>query len=328
MLQDRFQRTINYLRISVTDRCNLRCVYCMPPQGITWQPHSSIMRYEEIVEVARVMAGLGLREIRLTGGEPLVRPGVTGLVRMLAALPGIEDIALTTNGLLLEKMSAELAQAGLRRVNVSLDTLKPERFARISRGGDWSRTWRGLEAAQASGLAPIKLNMVVLRGVNEDEIEEMARLTLTHPWQVRFIELMPTQNHVPWGNEFPPLEKAYISLQEIRQRLEPLGLEPANTKVGNGPATEYRLRGAVGQVGFISPVGDAFCNRCNRLRLTADGRLRPCLFSDLEVPLLPALRAGEPILPLIQQAVELKPEGHTLHQNPILLGRCMAQIGG
>ena len=328
MLQDRFQRTINYLRISVTDRCNLRCVYCMPPQGITWQPHSSIMRYEEIVEVARVMAGLGLREIRLTGGEPLVRPGVAGLVRMLSGLPGIEDIALTTNGLLLEKMAAELAEAGLRRVNVSLDTLKPERFARISRGGDWSRAWRGLEAAQAAGLTPIKLNMVVLRGVNDDEIEDMARLTLTRPWQVRFIELMPTQNQVPWGEEFPPLEKAYISLQEIRQRLEPLGLEPVDGKVGNGPASEYRLRDALGKIGFISPVGEAFCSRCNRLRLTADGRLRPCLFSDLEVPLLPALRAGEPILPLIQQAVQLKPEGHTLHQNPILLGRCMAQIGG
>jgi len=328
VLQDRFQRTINYLRISVTDRCNLRCVYCMPPQGITWQPHSSIMRYEEIVEVARVMAGLGLREIRLTGGEPLVRPGVAGLVRMLSGLPGIEDIALTTNGLLLEKMAAELAEAGLRRVNVSLDTLKPERFARISRGGDWSRAWRGLEAAQAAGLTPIKLNMVVLRGVNDDEIEDMARLTLTRPWQVRFIELMPTQNQVPWGEEFPPLEKAYISLQEIRQRLEPLGLEPVDGKVGNGPASEYRLRDALGKIGFISPVGEAFCSRCNRLRLTADGRLRPCLFSDLEVPLLPALRAGEPILPLIQQAVQLKPEGHTLHQNPILLGRCMAQIGG
>ena len=328
MLQDRFNRSINYLRISVTDRCNLRCVYCMPPQGIAWQPHAAIMRYEEIVEVARVMAGLGLREIRLTGGEPLVRPGVAGLVRMLAGLPGIEDIALTTNGLLLEKMAAELAEAGLRRVNVSLDTLKPERFARISRGGDWSRAWRGLEAAQAHGLTPIKLNMVVLRGVNDDEIEDMARLTLTRPWQVRFIELMPTQNQVPWGDEFPPLEAAYISLQEIRQRLEPLGLEPVNTKVGNGPASEYRLRDGLGKIGFISPVGDAFCSRCNRLRLTADGRLRPCLFSDLEVALLPALRAGEPILPLIRQAVDLKPEGHTLHQNPILLGRCMAQIGG
>ncbi len=328
MLQDRYQRTINYLRISVTDRCNLRCVYCMPPQGIVWQPHSSIMRYEEIVEVARVMAGLGLREIRLTGGEPLVRPGVADLVRLLAALPGIEDIALTTNGLLLDKLAPELAEAGLKRVNVSLDTLKPERFARITRGGNWDRVWRGLEAAEAQRLTPIKLNMVVLRGVNDDEIEDMARLTLARSWQVRFIELMPTQNQVPWGNEFPPLDKAYISLQDIRQRLEPLGLEPVDGKVGNGPASEYRLRDGLGKIGFISPVGDAFCNRCNRLRLTADGKLRPCLFSDLEVPLLPALRAGEPILPLIQQAVQLKPEGHTLHENPILLGRCMAQIGG
>jgi GTP 3',8-cyclase len=328
MLHDRYRRAISYLRISVTDRCNLRCVYCMPPEGIVWQPHSSIMSYEEIVEVARVMAGEGLREIRLTGGEPLVRPGVADLVRMLAALPGIEDIALTTNGVLLDKMSAELASAGLRRVNVSLDTLRPERFARISRGGDWSRTWRGLEAAEAAGLTPIKLNMVVLRGVNEDEIEDMARITLTHPWQVRFIELMPTQNQVPWGSEFPPLEEAYISLQEIKKRLEPLGLEAVTTKVGNGPASEYRLRDGIGKIGFISPVGDSFCSRCNRLRLTADGRLRPCLFSDLEVALLPALRAGEPILPLIEQAVDLKPEGHTLHQNPIVLGRCMAQIGG
>jgi GTP 3',8-cyclase len=328
MLRDRWDRPIRYLRISVTDRCNLRCVYCMPPEGVPWQPHSAILRYEEMAEVARVMAGQGLTEVRLTGGEPLVRPGLPTLVRMLAAIPGIDDIALTTNGVLLETMAAELAEAGVRRVNVSFDTLRPERFARISRGGDWQRVWRGLEAAEAHGLMPVKLNVVVLRGVNDDEIEALARLTLTHPWHVRFIELMPTQNQIPWGDEFPPLEQAYIPLSEIRARLEPLGLEETPASVGHGPAKEFRLLGGLGKIGFISPLGEAFCDRCNRLRLTADGKLRPCLFSNIEVPLLPALRAGEPILPLIEEAVALKPSGHTLHQEPVFLGRCMAQIGG
>lgn len=328
MLQDQWLRPITYLRVSVTDRCNLRCVYCMPPEGIPWQPHSAIMRYEEIATVAQVLAEQGLHEIRLTGGEPLVRPGLANLVRLLAAIPGIDDIALTTNGLLLEKQAAELAAAGLRRVNVSLDTLQPERFARLTRGGDWGRAWRGLEAAEAGGLTPIKINMVVIRGVNEDEVEAMARLTLAHRWQVRFIELMPTQNQQPWGADLPPLDQAYVALPEIRARLEALGLEAAPDKVGQGPAQEFHLKGGLGRIGFISPLGDVFCSRCNRLRLTADGKLRPCLFSDEEVPLLPALRAGEPLLPLIRQAAAIKPVGHTLHQEAIVLNRHMAQIGG
>jgi cyclic pyranopterin phosphate synthase len=328
MLLDRWSRSMTYLRVSVTDRCNLRCVYCMPPEGVPWQPHASIMRYEEIAEVERVMAGQGLREVRLTGGEPLVRPGLPDLVRLVAAVPGIDDLALTTNGILLETLAAPLAQAGLRRINVSLDTLQADRFARVSRGGHLDRVWHGLEAAEAQGLSPIKLNMVVLRGFNDDEIESMARLTLTRPWQVRFIELMPTQNQIPWGSEFPSLDQAYISLHEIRARLEPLGLEAVADKVGRGPAREFRLRGALGTIGFISPLGESFCGQCNRLRLTADGKLRPCLFSDIEVPLLPALRAGEPILPLLEKAVALKPEGHTLHANSLPLSRCMSQIGG
>ena len=328
MLQDRWQRCLTYLRVSVTDRCNLRCVYCMPPEGVPWQPHSAILRYEEIAEVVRVMAEMGLREVRLTGGEPLVRPGLPDLVRMLAIIPGIDDLALTTNGVLLESMAAPLKAAGLRRVNVSLDTLQPDRFARVTRGGHLERVLQGLQAAEAAGLNPVKLNMVVLRGFNDDEIEAMARLTLAHPWQVRFIELMPTQNQVPWGSEFPPLEQAYFSLQEVRARLEPLGLEAATEKVGRGPAREFRLRGAQGSLGFISALGESFCDECNRLRLTADGRLRPCLFSDIEVPLLPALRAGESIVPLLEKAAALKPEAHTLHAETPTLGRCMAQIGG
>jgi cyclic pyranopterin phosphate synthase len=328
MLQDRWHRSLTYLRVSVTDRCNLRCVYCMPPEGVPWQPHSAILRYEEIAEVARVMAEMGLREVRLTGGEPLVRPGLPDLVRMLAIIPGIEDLTLTTNGILLESMAAPLKEAGLRRVNVSLDTLQADRFARVSRGGRLERVLQGLEAAEAAGLSPIKLNTVVLRGFNDDEIEAMARLTLTRPWQVRFIELMPTQNQTPWGSEFPPLDQAYFSLQEVRARLEPLGLEAAPTKVGRGPAREFRLRGAQGSLGFISAVSEAFCDECNRLRLTADGKLRPCLFSDIEVPLLPALRAGESIVPLLEKAAALKPEAHTLRAKAPVLGRCMAQIGG
>ncbi len=328
MLQDRFGRQITYLRVSVTDRCNFRCVYCMPPGGITWQPHESILRFEEIAEVVRVAAAGGVRSVRLTGGEPLVRKNLPDLVRLIRDIPGIEDISLTTNGTLLEHLAPRLADAGLRRVNISLDTVRPDKFKRITRGGSIEAAWRGIAAAERSGLYPIKLNIVAMRGVNQDELLDMARLTLEKPWDVRFIELMPVQNQLAWGEGFPSPDQAYLPIQEMMQVLQPLGLEPMDRTVGSGPAKEYHIPGAPGRLGFISPIGEHFCATCNRMRLTADGHLRPCLLSDAEVDVMPALRRGEPVLPLLQQAIEAKPEGHNLGSAPGPNGRTMMQIGG
>ncbi len=328
MLQDRFGRQITYLRVSVTDRCNFRCVYCMPPGGISWQPHDAIMRFEEIVEVVRVAAAGGVRSVRLTGGEPLVRKDLHELVGMIDAIPGIEDISLTTNGTLLDRMAARLAEAGLRRVNVSLDTVQPEKFAHITRGGSIQAVWRGIEAAEQAGLSPIKLNIVAMRGVNDDELLDMARLTLEKPWDVRFIELMPVQNQLPWGEGFPSPEHAFLSIQDMMEILSPLGLEPITRTVGSGPAKEYHIPAAPGRLGFISPIGEHFCATCNRMRLTADGHLRPCLLSDVEIDVLGPMRRGEVALPYLQQAIEAKPEGHTLGESHGPDGRTMMQIGG
>jgi cyclic pyranopterin phosphate synthase len=332
MLQDQYGRRITYLRISVTDRCNFRCVYCMPVEGVPWQAHGAIMQYEEIADVVRVAASQGINEVRLTGGEPLVRKDLPVLVRLINAIPGIRDISLTTNGILLDKMAGPLAQAGLKRVNISLDTLEPQRFTRITRGGSLARFWDGLHAAEMAGLNPIKLNVVVMRGVNDDELVDLARLSMEHDWQVRFIEIMPIRNQESWGPGFPAPEDVYFSIQEMLKILEPLGLDAVDYtrahSVGSGPAREYRLRGAVGTVGFISPLGEKFCDSCNRLRLTADGFLRPCLLKEIEIPVLPALRAGESILPLLQKAVALKPSSHELEEENYSTGRCMRQIGG
>ncbi len=332
MLVDSFGRSITYLRVSVTDRCNFRCVYCMPPEGIARRSHESIMRYEEIAEVVRVAAGLGVRKVRLTGGEPLVRLGLPRLVRMIADIEGIEDISLTTNGILLEKMAAELKDAGLNRVNVSLDTLNAEKFSRITRGGSLETTLRGLEAAEKHGLAPIKINAVAMRGVNDDELVDLARLSLDHPWNVRFIELMPVNNQQPWGPGFPDPSQIYLPIAEIKKALEPLELAPLPGSSHDGPAREYSLAGGPaagrGNIGFISPLSNHFCEQCNRLRLTADGSFRPCLLQDVEVPFLAAMRAGEPLLPYIQKAIMVKPLGHELSQAHLPAGRCMMQIGG
>ncbi len=328
MLLDPYGRQITYLRISVTDRCNFRCVYCMPADGVPWQSPAAIMTYEEIAEVIRVAAAQGVDEVRLTGGEPLVRKDLPELVRLIRAVPGIRDISLTTNGILLDTLAAPLAQAGLRRVNISLDTLDPQKFARITRGGSLDRFWKGVQAAEQAGLDPIKLNVVAMRGVNDDELLNLARLGIDHAWQVRFIEIMPIRNQASWGPDFPPPESAYLSIRDMLQILEPLGLQPVEHSVGSGPAREFRARGARGTIGFISPLGEKFCDRCNRLRLTADGYLRPCLLKEVEIPLLPALRAGEPVLPLIEQAVALKPSSHELEEENYSSGRCMRQIGG
>ena len=322
-LADSFHRPINYLRVSVTDRCNLRCVYCMPPEGISLMPHGDILRYEEICLVAKAAAELGITKLRLTGGEPLVRAGLTDLVAMLAKIKGIDDISMTTNGVLLGRYAVELKKAGLHRVNISLDSLRPERFHKITRMGKLDDVLKGIEAAKEVGLNPVKINMVVIRGTNDDEISHFALLTVSDAWHVRFIEFMPFM-------EKGKKNRFLVPVSEMMERIEALGkLEPSLPN-GAGPAKYYRLSGAKGTIGFISPVTECFCQACNRLRLTADGRLRPCLFSDDEVDLRGPLRQGatvEDIKHLIRQAVASKPEKHKLITG-VTCERFMSQIGG
>jgi len=324
---DSFARPINYLRISVTDRCNLRCVYCMPPQGIELRAHSEILTFEEIARLVGVAATLGITKIRLTGGEPLARLGLPDLVRLIAAIPGVDDIAMTTNGTLLACHADALVAAGLRRVNVSLDTLRPERFHQITRRGTPTDVWAGIEAAQRVGLRPIKLNNVVIRGLNEDEVTDFARMTLAHPWNVRFIEVMPLGANAAWAGD------GYVPMAEVRTRIEALfgALEPAGEPAGNGPARYFRIPGAAGTLGFITPVSEHFCFSCNRLRLTADGKLRPCLLSDAEIDLRTPLRAGatqQELAELLLSGIRVKPEGHDLAGGKAPVTRVMAEIGG
>jgi GTP 3',8-cyclase len=300
----------------------------MPADGIVMRDQRDMLRFEEIALVTRIAAENGVRRVRLTGGEPLVRMGLPTLVRMISTIPQIEDISLTTNGILLEKMAAELKDAGLQRINVSLDTLQPEKFNRITRGGSIEAVWRGLEAAERVGLTPIKLNVVAMRGVNDDELADLAKITLDHPWHIRFIELMPVNNERPWDAGFPSAADAFLSNVEIKQVLAPLGLTQAPEKSGVGPAREFIIPGATGRIGFISPLSEHFCHLCNRLRITADGCFRSCLLQDEEISFLPALRAGEPLLPLLLQAAASKPSGHKLALNQLPSGRCMLQIGG
>jgi cyclic pyranopterin phosphate synthase len=328
MLIDPFGRQITYLRVSITDRCNLRCVYCMPPEGVKWQPHEMILQYEEIAQIVSAAAKEGIREVRITGGEPLVRKNVPDLVRLIAAIPGIVDISLTTNGILLADQVAKLKDSGLKRVNVSLDTLRPELYARITRGGSLKKVFEGLDAAEKSRLKPIKLNAVILKGVNSAEVKDLAQLTIAHDWHVRFIELMPILNRSAWGEGFPKPEDLYLPIDAIRKDLEGLGLEPIASSVGYGPAEEFRIRGAKGKIGLISPLSKSFCKGCNRLRLTADGYLRPCLLSDLEVNVIDTIRSGGDSTDQIKKAVALKPKEHQIDPDKFPTLRCMMQIGG
>jgi cyclic pyranopterin phosphate synthase len=325
-LSDSFHRPINYLRISVTDRCNLRCVYCMPVEGVSLVSHNDILTYEEICTIARAAAELGMNKIRLTGGEPLIRSGLPRLIQMLAKIDGIDDISLTTNGTLLGRYAAELKQAGLRRVNVSLDTLKPDRFKLITRhGNNLGEVLEGIEVAKAVGLNPVKLNMVVMAGINDGELLDFAAKTITEGWHVRFIELMP---FVGEGTAVP----RFVSASEMRQRLEPMGeLEPCLPSMGNGPAKYFRFPKAKGAIGFITPVSEHFCFQCNRMRLTADGRLRPCLLSDYEVDLKQPLRSGissSGLKELFKQAVAGKPQRHQLANGYVPKQRPFSQVGG
>ncbi len=323
-LRDQFGRGIEYLRISVTDRCNFRCRYCMPQEGLPWLPKDEILRYEEIVEVVRQLAPLGLRRLRLTGGEPTIRPQLVELVRMLRAVPGVEDIALSTNGVKLPALAEPLAEAGLDRVNISADSLRPDRVVAIARRDLGFDLVAAASAAEAAGLHPIKINVVVMRGVNDDEIADFAALTREHPWHVRFIELMPVGDlrELTWDHVVPTAD--------VLERVSALGAlaDDAGPPRGNGPARYYRLPDAAGTIGVITPMTHTYCATCNRVRLTADGRLRTCLFGDHEVSLREAVRRGEPLEPLFRQALAAKPLEHNLLQMRVGGLRALSEVGG
>ncbi|HSG48625.1 MAG TPA: GTP 3',8-cyclase MoaA, partial [Longimicrobiales bacterium] len=309
-MEDGFGRRVEYLRISVTDKCNLRCVYCMPLEGLPWLKREELLSYEEIHRVVASMAPLGLRRIRITGGEPLVRRDLPELVSLLSRVEGIGEISLTTNAVLLAEQADALKEAGLTRVNVSLDSLRPERVDAIARRPNaFPRIMAGLEAAERLGFTPLKINVVLMRGQNDDEIQDFAAITRERPWHVRFIEVMPT------GANLDVSANQFLSCKEALDRVRKLGeLVPADGPTGNGPATYYRFPGAPGTVGVITPMSHNFCDRCNRLRLTADGQLRPCLFGDLQTDLRRLIRSGQPLEPAIRETLRIKPERHNLVQ--------------
>ena len=332
MAIDRFGRKIHYLRISLTDRCNLRCVYCMP-ESMHFRPRAELMTDEEVLSLARVFADLGFDKFRLTGGEPTVREGLVDLVGGLRRIRGVDSISMTTNGLRLEKLAEPLARAGLSRVNVSLDTLDPERFHRITRWGRLDKVWAGILAAERAGLLPIKINAVVVRGFNEQDLPALAALTLEHPWQVRFIEMMPFAgpSELQQGSVVPAAEMMH-AIEQALGPLEPLRHEGAQGRqILDGEARLYRLSQAEGTLGFISSVTQPFCAQCTRARLTAEGHLRLCLLREKEVDLLTPLRAGasiEEIEKRILEGVWFKPWGHGLAHNVFAHNRIMSEIGG
>jgi len=326
MALDRFGRNIHYLRISLTDHCNLRCVYCMP-EDMTFRPNAEMMQDEEVLLLTRLFANLGFDKIRLTGGEPTVRANILDIVRGIAAIPGIRSLSMTTNGVLLSKLAEPLAAAGLERVNVSLDTLDPVKFKRVTRWGKLEEVWKGILAAEQAGLTPLKLNAVVVRGYNEEDTLDLVRLTLDHPWQVRFIEMMPFAGatDLQLGQR--------VTEAEIRGHIEQAfgPLEIANAGELDGEARLFHVTGAQGDIGFISSVTVPFCASCARARLTPDGVLRTCLLREHEINLLKPLRAGatqEDLRKLLLNAIWQKPWGHGLAEGEIPLNRGMSEIGG
>jgi cyclic pyranopterin phosphate synthase len=327
MAIDRFGRGINYMRISLTDRCNLRCVYCMP-EDIVFRPSAEILQNDEILTLFRLFTDLGFNKYRLTGGEPTVRAGLVDLVREMCATPGVGEVSMTTNGLLLSRMAHPLAQAGLKRCNISIDTVDPERFKRITRWGDVEDVWAGIAAAEDAGLLPIKVNAVVVRGYNDgQDVVDLARLTLEHDWQVRFIEMMPFGDVAEFQRAQIVTEKELLSTLEAA--CGPLNL--LNGGRLDGEARLYQIPGALGKLGFISSVTEPFCAACNRARLTADGRLRLCLLREKEIDLMTPLRQGatpEDLKLIIREGIWKKPWGHGLSEEVIPLNRVMSEIGG
>ncbi len=326
MTLDRFGRNINYLRISLTDKCNLRCVYCMP-EDITFQPSQDLLQDDEILRLVGLFTQMGFTKFRLTGGEPTVRANIVELVRDMNSIPGVETMTMTTNGLMLDKLAKPLAEAGMQRVNISIDTLNPQKFKKITRWGKVEEVLDGIRAAEEAGLG-VKLNCVVVRGYNdEDDVVDLARLTLYQPWQVRFIEMMP------FGDVADFQQAGIVSEEDLRSTItSALGdLVLENNGQLDGEARLYRLNGAPGTLGFISSVTQPFCASCTRARLTADGRLRLCLLRENELNLMDPLRNGasdEELMEIIKEAIWWKPWGHKLGEDIIPLNRVMSEIGG
>jgi cyclic pyranopterin phosphate synthase len=322
-LRDTFKRRIDYLRISVTDRCNLKCLYCMPHRGMDYFSQQEIMTSGEITRFVSIALRHGLRKVRITGGEPLLRRDIVSLVSWVKAL-GVRDLSMTTNGVLLGGLAAELKNAGLDRVNISLDTMEPGRFRSITRGGEIASVWKSIEEARRAGLRPVKLNVVPIRGINDDEVMAFASLTLERDYHIRFIELMPVLPHRKLRSY------SYLTKEELMKKIAPLGRLNRLPFRGGGPSRNYRLEGARGIIGFISPMSNHFCNYCNRLRLTASGSIRPCLFSDREFDIKTPMREGasdEALEALFLSAVNAKPAGHSLLTKTPTLSS-MSKIGG
>ena len=326
MTFDRFARNIHYMRISLTDHCNLRCVYCMP-EDMTFRPNDEMLQDDELLLLVRLFASLGFDKFRLTGGEPTVRPSIVHLVQEMANTPGVKQLAMTTNGILLGKLAQPLKAAGLQRVNISLDTLDPARYKRLTRWGSFDKVWDGILASEAAGLVPVKLNSVVVRGYNEEDVPAMAGLTIDHPWQMRYIEMMPFAG----ATDFQ--QASTVSQQEMIQRIEQQygPLEEVHPGQLDGEARIFRIPGAKGELGFISSVTLPFCASCERARLTSDGKLRLCLLRDKEVDLLTPLRAGATLADLrrlVLDGIWNKPWGHGLKDGEVALNRGMSEIGG
>ncbi len=330
MPYDKQKRLIDYLRVSITDRCNLSCLYCKPRGSVKPRSHHEILRYEEILKIIHAAAQLGISHIRITGGEPLVRRGVLDFIAKVKTVPGIEDISLTTNGVLLSDMARPLRNAGIRRLNISLDSLDRQRFRRITGSDAWERVWSGIEHAEKAGFDPVKINMVPVKDVNDGEVVDFARLTLERPLHVRYIEFMPIGMNDRWQRE------KCITSAQIRESIErELGpLEPFSVRASAGPASNFRIAGARGVIGFISPISQHFCAACRRLRLTADGKIRPCLLSDTEIDVKSPLRGGcddDELRRLLELSLSIKPERHYVTVNEPTAGcfeRTMSGIGG
>jgi cyclic pyranopterin phosphate synthase len=327
-LVDPRNRRIDYLRVSVTDRCNLSCAYCKPPGRMQVLPHRDILRYEEIHRLVSMAVPLGISHVRITGGEPLVRRGIVPFIASLRNIAGIEDISVTTNGVLLEEMAAGLRDAGIARLNISLDSLDPKRFAVITGSDVWHRVWRGIETAERLGFDPIKINVVPVKGVNDDEVVEFARMTVERPIHVRFIEFMPIGATDRWNTD------ACVPAGEIREAIEKVfgPLEPVDPGKGAGPSQNFRIPRGQGVIGLIAPITKHFCESCRRLRLTADGKIRPCLLSDTEIDIKSPMRGGcsdAELERLLRVALESKPERHYITEAPgSCTGRTMSRIGG
>ena len=324
--RDSFGRAMTYLRISLTDRCNFRCVYCMPAIGMKFQPRDELLTDEELLRAVGLCAELGFNKLRLTGGEPTIRPRLVELVRAMKAFPGIEEVSMTTNALLLGRIAGDLKAAGLDRINVSIDTLDPAKFKLMTRGGRLDLVWQGIEAADEVGLRPVKLNSVVVRGQNDHEVHELAALTLDRPWQVRFLEIMPMEGvGMVYDEGLVTSEETQTRLEERFGPLAPVETDPSD------PARLWKIPGAAGTIGFISPVSAPFCAACNRVRLTADGKLRLCLLRPDEVDLRDLMRAGaddDALRDALRGGIWRKPWGHGIAEGERDTVRGMSQIGG